>query len=70
MVKYNAFEVAKQWLYQELRLGVDRLDIKKLNSLSFCLDEAYKLGYSAGYDEGWDNGWDDRDNGIRKALGI
>lgn len=70
MVEYNAFEVAKQWLYQELGLSADHLDIKKLNSLSFYLDEAYKLGYSVGYDEGWDNGWNDRDNGIRKALDI
>lgn len=70
MVKYNAFEVAKQWLYQELELGVDRLDIKKLNSLSFYLDEAYRLGYSVGYDEGWNNGYNDCNSGIRKALGI
>ena len=35
MVEYNAFEVAKQWLYQELGLSTDRLDIKKSNSLEF-----------------------------------
>ncbi len=70
MVEYNAFEVAKQWLYQELGLGVDRLDIKKLNSLSFCLDEAYKLGHLIGYNEGWDNGWIDHDNSIRKTLDV
>lgn len=66
MVRYNASEVAKQWLYQEL----NHLDVKKLDSLSFYLDEAYRLGYSAGYDEGWDNGYDDCDIGIRKALDI
>lgn len=56
MVEYNAFEVAKQWLYQELGLGINKIDVKKLHSLSFCLDEAYKSGYLAGYDEGWNNG--------------
>lgn len=59
MVKYDAFAMAKQWLYQELGLGINKIDIKKLNSLSFYLDEAYKLGLSCGYDEGYNDGYND-----------
>ena len=59
MVEYNAFEVAKQWLYQELGLGINEIDVKKLHSLSFYLDEAYKLGLSSGYDKGYNDGYDD-----------
>jgi hypothetical protein len=70
MVGYDAFEVAKQWLYRELGINADRPDIKKLNSLSSYLDEAYKLGYLVGYNEGWDSGWIDHDDNIRKVSDV
>ena len=59
MVEYNAFEVAKQWLYQELGLGVNKIDVKKLHSLSFYLNEAYSYGHDNGYAEGYKDGHND-----------
>ncbi len=68
MVEYNVFVTAKEWLYREVGLGAHRIDIEKLNSLCFELNEAYQTGYSKGYDEGWNDGYNDHANGIRKVL--
>lgn len=62
MVKYDAFEIAKEWLYREFRLGAKNIDTKKLNSLICLLDEVYSYGVEDGYNNGYNDGLYDGKN--------
>lgn len=63
----NTFELAKEWLYQEIGCRDDKINLKMLNTLICLLDEVYSYGYDDAYEEGYKNGHNDTLNFVKEC---